>query len=369
MALRQLQRSLQGEGSFKICDKESSVTEDSFLIFTFMELTQQATRVEYGQAFEPLKARVFTGDPYIELVFEGSLYAIALMDSSSHPIKHILLPTLCFRGFSMELEIEEAIKTKSESKILYIANRILRRYYDIQEFQDIITSWDNQKIEKFFKENADRAEWGVLCLPEILEKLSLSFIRDFKDNFDWDFISCKPRLSFVLLNKLEDFLNFDFLVRTQRLPETYILNKIERFNINDVFTYQAMSEPVIREYAKEISLQCAWGRISYNGKLSTSFLEEYKNSLNWGVIARTRIIKEEELRKFWDLLPNSELRANIALNKKLAKKYKIYTKKYNLEVIDEGFIWKFIKRAYLEIKIHTRALKFVFYDIFASNSK
>ena len=145
--------------------------------------------------------------------------------------------------------------------------------------------------------------WG--CISKY-QKLSESFIREFKDEVSWDYISKYQKLSESFIKEFKDKVNWSDISLDQKLSESFIREFKDKIDWYYIPKYQKLSESFIKEFKDKIY----WDRISEFQKLSENFIKEFKDKVN------KRTYKE--------------VNRKISYQQKL-KETKKYCKKYNLE--------------------------------------
>lgn len=103
-----------------------------------------------------------------------------------------------------------------------------------------------------------------------VKKLSESFIEEFKDKVNWNYIGFY-----------------------QKLSEEFIKRNIDKLDLCVISAYQKLSEPFIKEFADKVS----WKNISYCQKLSKDFIREFSDKLDLNLINDNWIYCDVEFLK------------------------------------------------------------------------
>ena len=164
----------------------------------------------------------------------------------------------------------------------------------IKEFKDKL-DWYNisyyQKLsEPFISEFKDKVDWYLVSQNQ---KLSESFIREFKGKINWTRISNNQKLSESFIKEFKDHVNWSFISRYQKLSEEFIKEFRNRLDWYYISKYQKLSE----EFIKEILNYVNWYCISRYQKLSESFIKEFQNKLYFDGIRDSWMYKDESFKK------------------------------------------------------------------------
>ena len=148
-----------------------------------------------------------------------------------------------------------------------------------------------QKLsEDFIREFSDMVDWYRISL---LQKLSENFIREFKDRVYWRNISKYQKLSVDFIREFKDRVDWRYISESQKLSEDFIREFKDRVDWSGISIYQKLSEDFIREFKDKVS----WNWISEYQKLSYDFIREFKDNLKLDLIIGNWIYKDAEFLK------------------------------------------------------------------------
>jgi len=125
-----------------------------------------------------------------------------------------------------------------------------------------------------------------------------SFIREFKDSVNWEYISKYQNLSESFIREFKDSVYWERISENQKLSEDFIREFKDSVDWNWISTSQKLSESFIREFKDFVE----WGCISRCQKISESFIREFKNSVNWACISKYQNLSESFIREFKDFV-------------------------------------------------------------------
>ena len=105
------------------------------------------------------------------------------------------------------------------------------------------------------------------------QKLSESFIREFKERLDWIRISRYQKLSEDFIREFQDSVYWMWISFYQKLSEDFIREFKDSVDWEVVSEEQKLSESFIREFKEYVD----WFWISSTQELSKAFIEEFKD--------------------------------------------------------------------------------------------
>lgn len=210
-------------------------------------------------------------------------------------------------------EIEDILKNEINSKCdiklqcLILETLILNQKLSVsflEQFKDKL-NWRNviisQKlpgnfIEKIIKELESKVEDLEDYLVDICKYQTLSedFIRKFSSKFSnarfWYYISIHQKLSESFIKEFKDKVCWHVICMCQKLSESFIREFRDRVDWECISTFQNLSEGFVREFKDRVD----WDSISKSQKLSEDFIEEFKDKVNWNniLVFQTKISKE-----------------------------------------------------------------------------
>lgn len=190
-----------------------------------------------------------------------------------------------------------------------------------------------EKIKKFedkIKEKIKNNEEISLIDPEFDgEQFSEDFILQFHDKLPLQDVLYFQKLSEETLSKLFEISDDKFILMdtpfNQNLSETFIEKFKDKIDWYGVCNNQKLSEDFIRKYQDKVD----WETISYRQKLSEEFIEEFSHKLDWQCISEEQNLSKEFIIKHFNKLDTDSLFIN--------KNFKLvpisYIMKYNDDVI------------------------------------
>lgn len=198
----------------------------------------------------------------------------------------------------------EILKMISENKNMYdiylLKEKLFKKH---SKWEDILKKEElNEDFIEEFVEEFNSDDWYYVSQ----QKLSESFIEKYKHKVDWSEIIQfqKLNISFIEKNLNTIFslpngvLSVHCLALFQKLPIDFIENNIELFE--DYFyllsEHQKLPESFMEKYKEKID----WKIISRKQKLSESFIEKYKDKLDWESISFYQSLSESFIEKHQD---------------------------------------------------------------------
>ena len=115
-----------------------------------------------------------------------------------------------------------------------------------------------------------------LSMVNSISKEFRDFIREFKDEVDWEYISEYQKLSGKFIREFQDEVDWCCVSYRQKLTENFIRkfkNKVSWFWVS---RFQKLTEDFIREFQNDVD----WGNISEYQKVSKKFLKEFNLKSN-----------------------------------------------------------------------------------------
>lgn len=120
-----------------------------------------------------------------------------------------------------------------------------------------------------YDEIVSKIRWHYLTMDQ---KMSIQFIRKFKDRVNWGMLS--------LGNRSEEFI---------REFQNYVHWK-------DISLHQTLSEEFIREFQHRVDWDC----ITAQQNLSESFFREFQHLISWRCISSVHLFSDEFINEFYD---------------------------------------------------------------------
>lgn len=125
------------------------------------------------------------------------------------------------------------------------------------------------------------------------QKLSEGFIRDFKDEVDWFYISAHQKLSEDFIQEFQYKVKWYYISMCQKLSENFIRKFQYKVNWYNISMYQELSENFIREFQNKVD----WYNISKCQKLSEGFIREFEIYLNKEYIKDNWLYQDKDFLK------------------------------------------------------------------------
>ena len=182
----------------------------------------------------------------------------------------------------------EGLKTKSKNLKQFFYDKFIRKninYYFLYNYPELISLFKNSK-----KINLDQVNWYKISSNQ---KLSESFIREFKDKVEWSCISKYQKLSESFIIEFRHKVNWYYISEYQKLSESFIREFKDKVTWMYISLYQKLSEEFIREFKDKLD----WYEISKYQKLSESFIKEFQNKLYFDGIRDSWNYKDESFKK------------------------------------------------------------------------
>ena len=113
-----------------------------------------------------------------------------------------------------------------------------------------------------------------------LTEVEIQQIRKYPENQDWNTIACRADLPEDFIIEFIDYFNLDCLLSYQKLSENLIISIKEKFNNEHWFKISFtdnLSENFIREFQNKVD----WYWIAANQNLSKEFIVEFSNKINF----------------------------------------------------------------------------------------
>ena len=138
----------------------------------------------------------------------------------------------------------------------------------------------------------------------------IKFIREFKDDVNWEEISCHQTLSEEFIREFKYAVDWHCISGYQTLSEEFIREFKDNVDWHCISCNQTISEEFIREFKDNVN----WYGISRYQKLSEEFIREFKDDVDWCYISRYQTLSEEFIREF--NIPFAPNKRNCGRNKR-----------------------------------------------------
>jgi hypothetical protein len=172
--------------------------------------------------------------------------------------------------------------------------------------------------EDIIRDNIDKVNLAAITMSKTLSE---EFIRDFKEQLDWENVCMyQPNLSLALVKEFEDEMDWEILsVRTASTDPEIIREYQTKLNIQEVVECQTLPEDLLREFASFLDEE-GWRILSMTQDLSEDFIRQYQDKVNWTMIVECQIhaISPEFALEFLDRSDSEEWQA---LASKAVKNY------------------------------------------------
>jgi hypothetical protein len=164
------------------------------------------------------------------------------------------------------------IKTKSLNlkKVLY--DKYIKQninYSVLNQYPELLSIFKNS-----FKIDLKQIDWYHMSM---YQKLSESFISEFKDNLKWYHISKFQKLTEDFIRENKDNVNWDYISKYQNLSESFIIEFKNKVSWSNISAYQKLTESFITKFQDKVQ----WSNISHFQKLSKSFIKKHNLKLNY----------------------------------------------------------------------------------------
>lgn len=150
-------------------------------------------------------------------------------------------------------------------------------------------------------EECKKLQLDYLCLLNLPE----DFIKEHKENINWDLISKNSKLSESFIKEFEFYVNWDYIWQYQVLSEEFIERLIpnnQLYNtlyITYLYLYCLYNNISINSY---VNPKINWQLISQYQVLSESFIKKYKNDVYWDLILQYQTISEKFILEIHDII-------------------------------------------------------------------
>lgn len=152
-----------------------------------------------------------------------------------------------------------------------------------------------------------REFWNVTdcCLKIKKNFLTIDFIREHKDNIDWDSLSHDVIFDFKTMKEFWDKIDWMTIIYNDDMSEEEI-----EFYITHIFDYRYYSDsyiiPLITHQTLSVELLDKYWHIFKNNStyvskwqnLTEDFIEKHAEDLNWDEISRHQVLSEDFMKKW-----------------------------------------------------------------------
>lgn len=111
------------------------------------------------------------------------------------------------------------------------------------------------------------------------------------NSIDWDNISKKDNLSYNFIIKYKKYINWYSIINNRHYNEKIIARCIDCIPLCTLITSRKLSEEFIEKYI--VTTDKHWEGISCYQILSESFMDKYKDKLNWDMMIVSQAMSEE----------------------------------------------------------------------------
>jgi len=145
------------------------------------------------------------------------------------------------------------------------------------------------------------------------QKLSESFIEQFQDKVQWEYISCYQKLSEKFIAKFENKVNWRKISWSQNLSESFVETFQHKVNWYCISKHQKLSESFIEKFQDVVH----WKSISECQKLSQRLITKFIDNVSKDGVARFQKLSDNYRQKFkLPVPPNSWINASIEFKRK-----------------------------------------------------
>lgn len=179
--------------------------------------------------------------------------------------------------------------------------------------------------EDEIREKADSLNWDYISQCSPIFKFSDEFFQDYSSELDWDDIIERKEHKEDFIYKFYDKLDWENPnLKDNSYSEDLIDFLIEKvkFPLQSNLYFSKPSEEFIRKYLHKISNMTD---VAINCKVGNSFLEEFKEQINWKkFIKEVKSLTEETLESFKDHIDWYEFSQNFTAADDIIEKYESY---------------------------------------------
>lgn len=111
------------------------------------------------------------------------------------------------------------------------------------------------------------------------------------NSIDWDNISKKDNLSYNFIIKYKKYINWYSIINNRHYNEKIFARCIDCIPLYKLITSRKLSEEFIEKYI--VTTDKYWEEISRFQNLSESFMDKYKDKLNWDMMMISQAMSEE----------------------------------------------------------------------------
>ena len=217
-----------------------------------------------------------------------------------------------------------------QEKLEYINTTCNTNYKSMVEVDWYRISSCQKLSESFIREFKDEVKWFYISE---YQQLSESFIREFKNEIDWEYISAYQKLSESFIREFSDKVNWDYISERQKLSESFIREFSDKIDWVCISSRQKLSEDFIREFKDKVN----WIEISYYQQLSEDFIREFKDEVCWYDMSRYQKLSEDFIREFVDYVDWEFISRYQKLSEDFIREFK---DKLGISLIEDNWIYK-----------------------------
>jgi hypothetical protein len=186
--------------------------------------------------------------------------------------------------------------------------------------------YDDSLSEDFIREFKDEINWNGISFHQ---KLSEDFIKEFQNKVNWGGISFSQILSEGFIKEFKDKVDWLCISRNQKLSEEFMREFKDRIDWNQISSNQILSEEFIREFKDKVD----WYFISRDQMLSEDFIREFKDKVDWYLLFRYQKLSKQFRKEF-----NLKIPQDCWLYKPVNFKKKYIKENTDYEIVDNKYI-------------------------------
>lgn len=160
------------------------------------------------------------------------------------------------------------------------------------EFKKVKTLEDH--IQKYFCKEMNELNKNEFVRISMSPGLTEGFIRKYKDELNWTYITCKQELSVEFIEEHSDYVDWNVLNYGRFFEEGFIMkyeDKINWFNL-------AFEQPLSLDFIEKHSDKVNWKAVSGHQALNIDFITRNIDKLDLGMVAENNPWLSDETRNF-----------------------------------------------------------------------
>lgn len=171
-------------------------------------------------------------------------------------------------------------------------------YYKKKNYFKKLGRLPGKKIEDRIEAVADQFDWSALSSTYIIKKLSISFMENFIEEWDWEIMSYNPCITHELISRFRKYLSWDILIQKHKFSEEELDEYYQYYELKSVLFHYELTETFLNKHIEDIDNLSCWNIISRSQELSEDFIRTNKNKLNWEGISQCQKMSLEFIEEF-----------------------------------------------------------------------